>query len=39
MVTPKSDGMLPIRTPKSDDDGITKSVTSRHEDIIVYVGQ
>lgn len=33
MVTPKSDGMLLIWTPKSDGDGIT-FVTSGHDDVV-----
>lgn len=31
----KSDGMLPIGTPKSDGDGITTFVTSRHDAVRV----
>lgn len=34
----KSDGMLPIQTPKSDGDE-KKIVSSRHDCIIVYVVQ
>lgn len=34
----KSDGMLPIQTPKSDG-GEKKIVSSRHDCIIVYVVQ
>lgn len=31
---PKSNGMLPIQTPKFNGDGITMLVMSRHEDVI-----